>query len=194
MITQSQVICITGASLAGLVAAAYVGRQPPASAAPASVIKPPFRFTNENITRRFTASLPELCPVLNLELGICKQVETFTQAEEFKVLWGLVNLGTNLVQVSVPVTYRFHVRVREVWKLETQDRRVIVHAPTLIEYAGDPRRLNLVRDTCRQSVAEFVKLWLERERQWGGAGFDQIQVKFVDEAVLPSQPTLKFLS
>jgi len=98
------------------------------------------------------------------------------------------------VQVSVPVTYRFHVRVREVWKLETQDRRVIVHAPTLIEYAGDPRRLNLVRDTCRQSVAEFVKLWLERERQWGGAGFDQIQVKFVDEAVLPSQPTLKFLS
>jgi hypothetical protein len=66
--------------------------------------------------------------------------------------------------------------------------------PTLNEYAGDSRRLNLVRATCRQSVAEFVRLWLERERQWGGTGFTEIQVKFAEEAVLPPSPTLKLLT
>ena len=205
MITQSQVVCITGVSLAGLVAATYLGRQP-STPLPSSQL--PARFTN---------------------------VETFTQTEERRVFWGLVNLGTNVVQVSVPVTYRFHVRVREAWKLETRGHRVIVQAPvlrpalppaihtdemqrleqrgwarwaptemlaelerqitpTLNEYASDPRRLNLVRATCRQSVAEFVRLWLERERQWGGAGFTEIQVKFAEEAVLPPSPTLKLLS
>jgi len=232
LITQSQVVCITGVSLAGLVAATYLGRQP-SSPLPGSQL--PARFTNDNITQRFTASLPEITSELNLELGICKQVETFTQTEERRVFWGLVNLGTNVVQVSVPVTYRFHVRVREAWKLETRGHRVIVQAPvlrpalppaihtdemqrleqrgwarwaptdmlaelerqitpTLNEYASDPRRLNLVRATCRQSVAEFVRLWLERERQWGGTGFTEIQVKFAEEAVLPPSPTLKLLS
>ena len=230
MITQSQVIYITGASLAGLAAFAFLNRkQPP------PVSDPPLKFTNANITHRFTSALPEICPVLNLELAVCKQVETFTQTDELRVFWGLVNLGTNAVQVSVPVSYRFHIRVRDAWKLETVGNRVIVHAPllrpalppaihtdemqrleqrgwcrwsptdlmaeverqitpTLIAYAHDPRRLNLVRDTCRKSVAEFVKLWLQREGQWGGTGFTQIQVKFAEEAALPMEPTLNLLS
>jgi hypothetical protein len=55
LITQSQVIGITGVSLAGLVAATYLGRQP-STPLPGSQL--PARFTNENITQRFTASLP----------------------------------------------------------------------------------------------------------------------------------------
>ena len=35
--------------------------------------------------------------------------------------------------------------------------------PTLNQYAGDDRHLKLVRPQCRASVAEFVRLWLERE-------------------------------
>jgi len=231
MITQSQIIYISGASLAGLAALAYLNRQAP----PPATSELPVRFTNENITQRFTAALPEICPVLNLELAVCKQVETFTQTEELRVCWDLINLGTNVVQISVPVSYRFHIHVRDEWKLETQGNRVIVHAPelcpalppaihtdelqrleqrgwcrcspselmtelerqitpTLIRYASDPRRLNLVRDTCRHSVAEFVQLWLQREGQWGKTGFTQIQVKFADERVLPLTTTLKLLS
>ena len=230
MINQSQLVYITGASLAGLAAIAFLGRkQQPL------VTEPSLKFTNENITQRFTASLPEICPVLNLELGLCKQVETFIVTSERRALWGIVNLGTSVAQITVPVSYRFHVRVRDAWKLETVGDRVIVHAPvlrpalppaihmdelqrlekrgwcrcsttelmadlerritpTLIAYANDPRRLNLVRDTCRKSVAEFVQLWLEREGQWGTTGFTQIQVKFAEEAILPTIPTLKFLS
>jgi hypothetical protein len=229
MITQSQVVYVSGVSLASLVALAYLNRkQPPPS-------EPRLKFTNENITQRFTAALPEICPVLNLELAVCNQVETFTQTDELRTLWGLINLGTNVVQISVPVSYRFHICVRDAWKLETAGNRVIVHAPglrpalppaidthglqrleqrgwcrwsptelmaelerqitpTLIRYAHDPRRLQLVRDTSRESVAEFVKLWLEREGQWGKHGFTQIQVKFADEAKLPPTSTLKLLS
>ena len=65
--------------------------------------------------------------------------------------------------------------------------------PRLTALAHDPRRLNLVRDTCRKSVAEFVRLWLERERQWGQSGFTRIQVKFGDEPALPPAPTVKLL-
>ena len=115
MITQSQFICITGASLAGLVGFACLSRKQPQP----SVAESPVKFTTETITQRFTASLPELCPVLNLELGLCKQVETFIETSERRALWGIVNLGTSVAQITVPVSYRFHVRVRDAWKLET---------------------------------------------------------------------------
>ena len=65
--------------------------------------------------------------------------------------------------------------------------------PRLTALANDPRRLNLVRDTCRKSVAEFVRFWLERERQWGQSGFTRIQVKFGDETALPSSSTEKLI-
>ncbi len=221
------VIVITGASIAGLAAILYANRR--RSDEPVT----PVKFTNENITQHFIASLPELSPELNLELATAKQVETFTQTDECTALWGLLDLGTNTAQISVPVTYRYHVQLRDSWQLETQGDVVIVHAPalraavppaihtdqmqrlsqrgwarfaptdllqelerqltpTLTQFANDPRRLQLVRDTCRRSVAEFVRLWLERERQWGRAGFTQIQVIFADEPALPPTPTLRF--
>jgi len=41
------------------------------------------------------------------------------------------------------------------------------------------RHLELVRPQCRASVAEFVRLWLEREGQ--AASITQITVRFADE-------------
>jgi hypothetical protein len=228
---STTVICVTGASIAGAAALFLAGRQRPAAIDPETELSP-LKFTSENITRRFTSAIPEITRELNLEVATTKQIETFGCSNNLSLLWGLIDLGTNIAQVSMPVTYRFHVGLRAAWKLETQGSRVIVHAPplrvalppaihtegmerlaqrgwargspaemlreverqitpTLCGFANDPRRLNLVRDTCRQSVAEFVRLWLERERQWGGSGFTQIQVKFADEPALPSSATLK---
>jgi hypothetical protein len=64
--------------------------------------------------------------------------------------------------------------------------------PTLIRYAQETRHLDLVRTQCRQSVAEFVKLWLEREGHWGRPHVTEIQVLFPAEAALPD-PTLRLL-
>jgi hypothetical protein len=54
--------------------------------------------------------------------------------------------------------------------------------------------LEHVRHACRLSVAEFVRLWLEREGQWQEGGLTAIQVRFADETNLDKDPTLKFLS
>ena len=51
--------------------------------------------------------------------------------------------------------------------------------PKLNQFAGDVRHLELVRPQCRASVAEFVRLWLERDGQ--AASITQITVQFADE-------------
>jgi len=183
--------------------------------------KPPRKLTSDNITNSFVAAIPEITPELNLELATATQTEVFTKTSSC-VLWGLFDLGTSTVQIRVPVTYRYHLCLREPWRLEIQGKRVIVHAPefrpslppaihtdrleklsvrgwargsttelleqtqreitpTLIKCASDPIHLELVRSQCRQSAAEFVKLWLERERQWGQSGVTEIQVLFPSE-------------
>ena len=137
------------------------------------------------------------------------------------------------MQIRVLVTYRYHLCLREPWRLEIKGQRVIVHAPafqpslppaihtdkleklsvrgwgrgstvelleqtqreitpTLSRYACDPKHLELVRTQCRQSVAEFVKLWLERERQWGRHGIHEIQIMFPNEAEITTH-TLRLL-
>jgi hypothetical protein len=193
---------------------------------------PPVRFTDENITQRFMSSLPEMTAELNLELATVRQVETFTRSDQRSWLWGLLDLGTNTVQVNVPVTYRYHVPLREHWQLATQGNLIRVQVPTLraalppaihtdqlvafsvrgwargstasglaelerqitpltSASANDPRRLAWVRETCRQSVVAFVRLWLEREDQWGAAAFNQIEVKFTDELAGPPGAIVK---
>jgi hypothetical protein len=180
----------------------------------------PLPFTNENLTGRFISAIPELTQELNLELATATFNETFTRKSEQTTLWGLIDLGTSIVQVQVPVTYRYHLCLRDSWHLELKHRRLVVHAPvikpslppaihtdqlttmtvrgwargsttsllaqlqqsltpTLSEFAGDVRHLELVRPQCRASVAEFVQLWLEREGH--AARFTTIVVLFADE-------------
>jgi hypothetical protein len=66
--------------------------------------------------------------------------------------------------------------------------------PVLSDYANDHRRLELVRDICRQSVAEFIRRWLENEGRWRPGKFTAINVRFATEPVVPSSPTLQLLS
>jgi len=63
--------------------------------------------------------------------------------------------------------------------------------PALCQYAQDPRRLAFVRETARESVAEFVRQWLAREKRWNPWKFTSIHVQFRDEKTLPSAPTLQ---
>ena len=227
-------VCVAGAGIAGLAALIYANRHQLAAISPEPEL-PPTPFTSENITQRFTSAIPEITRELNLEVATSKQIESFGCSDNLRLLFGLIDLGTNIAQISAPVSYRFHVRLHDPWKLEVRHDTVIVHAPalrasippaihteemerlmqrgwargspatmmrelerqitpTLCQFATDPRRLNLVRDTARKSVAEFVRLWLEREHQWGRKRFTQIQVQFADEPALPLAPTLKLLS
>jgi hypothetical protein len=62
---------------------------------------------------------------------------------------------------------------------------------TLCSYADDSRRIGFIRETARHTVAEFVRLWLEKEKRWNKWKFTSIHVCFQDEKTMPSQPTLQ---
>ena len=47
--------------------------------------------------------------------------------------------------------------------------------------AGSPQRINLVRETCRVRVADFVRSWLLAEGQWGQGRILAVEVLFADE-------------
>ena len=62
--------------------------------------------------------------------------------------------------------------------------------PRLSARARSPERIDLVRETCRRRVAEFVRGWLLREDHWRSDRFRAVTVVFADEAPDEPAPTL----
>jgi hypothetical protein len=92
-------------------------------------------------------------------------------------------------------TEQMHVESKRGWcRLPPQELVDQLHhdlTPTLCQYAQDPQRLVFIRETARESVAEFVRLWLLRENRWNPGKFTSIHVQFRDEKTLPAAPTLQ---
>jgi hypothetical protein len=90
------------------------------------------RFRTGRITSTFTAALPRLQPGgAVLELAAYEAVETFRRSDDRALFFDLVPLGTNVTEIRVPVTYRYHVRFDEAWHLDVRDRVCLVRAPRL---------------------------------------------------------------
>ncbi|MEN9575304.1 MAG: hypothetical protein RL514_3159 [Verrucomicrobiota bacterium] len=126
-----------GSDLAGWGLAAVVlwllwrQRNAPPPSSPAPRPPAPDPFSAQHITRTFVAALPNLTRELNLEVATARQVEFFERTDQKSTLWGLIDLGTNTAQLRLPVTYRYHLRLADVWRLEVQGSHLIVHAPLL---------------------------------------------------------------
>lgn len=60
--------------------------------------------------------------------------------------------------------------------------------PRLSTLAADPRRLALVRESSRQTVARFVRAWLLAQEAWGADRVRAIQVVFADEVGAANEP------
>ena len=63
--------------------------------------------------------------------------------------------------------------------------------PDLDQRAGDSKHMKLVREACRQSVADFVKRWLMKEDFWRSDRFTSIVVVFPDECAVNSAQELE---
>lgn len=96
----------------------------------------------------------------------------------------------------VKSTERGWARLNEVENLNELERSI---TPTLKVRAREPERLNLVRETSRQAVADFVRRWLLQEDHWRHDRFSAVIVVFADEtpdlsnldpAILDRPPTL----
>ncbi len=90
-------------------------------------------FRTGTITETFTSSIPELLPDASakLEVAAFEAVETVSRSDELRVAWDLVSLGTTVSEIRVPVTYRYHLRLDDPWRLEVTDQSCVVHAPPL---------------------------------------------------------------
>ncbi len=188
------------------------------------------KFRQQHITETFLSALPTLArtPGGSLELATATATETLTRADERTIAWDMIYLGKTVSEISVPVTYRYHLNLRDPWKLDVAGNTCVVRAPAirpslppaihtdqmqkrsesgwarfdareqmaelersltprLTRHAGDPRRLALVREECRKTVAEFVRDWLLKEDHWRKDRFSTIKVVFADE---PGDPSL----
>ena len=190
-------------------------------------------FMTGNITHTFRESLPQITSTKGdiLELAVYRCDETFKRTDEKWTGWGWVYLGTTVAEIRVPVSFRYHLRLSDTWRLAARGQVCLVLAPpirpslppaihtaemerraesgwarfdknaqlealersmtpALEQRAADPAHLQLVREACRHSVAEFVKKWLMREGQWKRDRFTSIVVLFPDEANVTSDEDL----
>jgi hypothetical protein len=200
-------------------------------------------FKTGNITHTFRESVPQITSSQGdvLELAVSQSDESFKRSDERRIGWDYIYLGTTVVEIRVPVTFRYHLRLSDVWRLASRDHVCVVLAPAirpslppaihtalmekraesgwarfdkndkldeleqsltamLEQRSMDTNHIQLVREPCRQSVAEFVKRWLLREKHWRSDRFSAIVVVFPDEVAvtsdhellrLPDTPTIK---
>ena len=195
------------------------------------------RFRQGSITRTFIASLPSIKQAGSgrLELATLDSTERFKTKDQLKIWWDYVSLGTTTSEISVPVTYRYHLKLSDSWTLSISNQTCLVTAPrirptlppsihtgrmekttkngwarfnatdqldeleksmtaTLVQFAGDEKRLALVRDEARKTVASFVKNWLLKENQWREDRFHNVIVRFHDEPEpSPTSETVSFV-
>ncbi|MCP3962718.1 MAG: hypothetical protein GY719_33180 [bacterium] len=88
-------------------------------------------FLTGNITETFIAAIPEIDATGggNLELAKAEVVETFRRSDERLILWDSFSLGTTISEIKVPVTYRYHMRLDDPWRLEVSGQVCRVYAP-----------------------------------------------------------------
>jgi hypothetical protein len=91
------------------------------------------KFQSGSITTTFIAAIPGFTPDtgIKLELASFQATEILRTTDERWVAWDLIPLGTTVTEIRVPVTYRYHLRLDEEWRLEVEGQSCVVHAPRI---------------------------------------------------------------
>ena len=90
-------------------------------------------FHTGTITRTFISAIPKFAPDsgAKLELATFEATELLRSTDELRVAWDLIPLGTTVTEIRVPVTYRYHLRLDEPWRLEVFEQGCVVYAPPI---------------------------------------------------------------
>lgn len=91
------------------------------------------KFQAGTITTTFIEGLPnaEASHGGVLELATNQSHEFFRREDSKQVLWGWVDLGTTVAEIRVPVTFRYHLRLSDPWRLTTRGNLCVVLAPPI---------------------------------------------------------------
>ena len=90
-------------------------------------------FITGNITHTFRESIPQITSTQGdiLELAVSRCDETFKRTDERWAGWGWVYLGTTIAEIRVPVSFRYHLRLSDPWRLAARDQTCLVLAPRM---------------------------------------------------------------
>ena len=90
-------------------------------------------FITGNITTTFRESIHQITSTKGdiLELATARCDETFKRTDEKWAGWGWVYLGTTVAEIRVPVTFRYHIRLSDPWRLAARDQVCLVLAPAI---------------------------------------------------------------
>jgi hypothetical protein len=91
------------------------------------------KFKTGQITETFRAEIPvfKSAGIGLLEVGTSEATETFFKEDVRKVGWDWIYLGKTVSEISVPVTYRYHLDLGGDWEISVTDGNCIVDAPKL---------------------------------------------------------------
>ena len=144
MATWRWPLVILAVAMFGLIAFIYVIRTPErliesagkgAASAVGTLGDAVAKFRQGTITETFTASLPSFESENGglLELAKVTATETFKSQDELKYefRWFELSAGTTTTEIRVPVTYRYHLRIRDTWRLNVSDGVCMVYAPEI---------------------------------------------------------------
>jgi hypothetical protein len=103
------------------------------------------RFQSGTITRTFVSSIPQIdsAGVGKLELATVEVTEIVTESDERRILWDSVSLGETVTEIRVPVTYRYHLRLDDPWRVDVSGQTCIVYAPRI--RASQPPAIDTAR-------------------------------------------------
>ena len=90
-------------------------------------------FITGNITHTFRESIPQIKSTQGdiLELAVSRGDESFKSTDEKWAGWGWVYLGTTVAEIRVPVSFRYHLRLSDPWRLAARDQVCLVLAPQI---------------------------------------------------------------
>jgi len=91
------------------------------------------RFSTGTITTTFISAIPRLVPDGGtlLELAAFEATESLSQVDDRRIFFDLVPLGSTISEIRLPVTYRYHLRLDEEWRLSVADGVCVVNAPSI---------------------------------------------------------------
>ena len=98
-----------------------------------SVVKAADTFESQNIAQSFLSQLPGKIEHGGdqLEIASFQAVESFRSESRRKVAWDVIDLGTTVSEIRVPVTFRYHVLLSDDWNLEVHNNICFVSAPKI---------------------------------------------------------------
>ncbi len=90
------------------------------------------KFKTGKITTTFVEDLPKIVTSEgnNMEVAVLEITETLREQSVIKYFWGVYG-EENIIEIKVPVTFRYYINLLDPWQLETQNQTCIVTAPEI---------------------------------------------------------------